>query len=314
MAIDTDTCFASWIDNLRAMQRYRKVFITGCPKSGTTWLVKSINGHPNIVADGEGRFAWRLFSFMEQALNAFNGDQKGVHGTSLALLSPEDAVMLFRAAGEQILKRYIDASGKPPDQIQIVADKTPQHIVVFPLLRTVFPDCRFLNIVRDPRDAATSALFHFAKTDPRPRNQFIEHFITEVWKTHVESAVRAEKELGPDSVLTVRYEDFHSNDLETLRKCLHLMSAETSDAILLACRQAGKFETLSGGRQRGQTDNNSFFRNGTVGDWRNHIDRALTTRCCAQVADLMERYGYEIDSPNVKVTVYAKSTIGQGAA
>jgi hypothetical protein len=284
--------YDTWIDSLRLMKRYQKLFITGCPKSGTTWLVKSLNGHPEIVADGEGRFAWRLYSLLDQAANQFNQDHQSVGGSPLGIVSSADFFTLMRSMTDNVLLRYLTSSGKSPATVRVIADKTPQHIFCTDMLRSIYPGCRFINIVRDPRDAATSALFHLAKTDSQPRDQYIETFITRSWRGSVEVALKVERELGPASFLNVRYEDLHSNAPVVLRKCLAFLNVDSSPQALESCRHAGSFETLSGGRHRGQSDPASFYRKGIVGDWINHIDAELAEHCCAQVEDLMRHFGY----------------------
>jgi hypothetical protein len=303
-----------WIDSLRLMKRYEKLFITGCPKSGTTWLVKSLNGHPQIVAEGEGRFAWRLYSLLDQAANQFNQDQQTMGGSPLGMVKSCDFYTMIRSMTDNVFLRYLSASEKPLANVRVVADKTPQHIFCADALRTIYPDCRFINIVRDPRDAATSALFHLAKTDPQPRDQYIESFITRSWRGSVEEALKVERKLGPAAFLNVRYEDLHSNATAVLRKCLTFLNVDSSPLALESCREAGSFEKLSGGRRRGQSDSNSFYRKGVVGDWVNHIDPDLANRCCAQVAELMRHFGYAQSWMPAAVTEHAQSGTAQLAA
>jgi len=282
----------AWIDSLRSLKRYQKLFITGCPKSGTTWLVKSLNGHPEIVAEGEGRFAWRLYTLLDQASNQFNLDQEAVGGSPLGMVTSADFFTLMRSMTDNILLRYLSASGKPPTAVKVIADKTPQHIFCADILREIYPGCRFINMVRDPRDAATSALFHLARTDPQPRDQYIESFINRTWRGSAEAALKVERGLGSAAFLNVRYEDLHANATAVLRKCLTFLKVDASPQALESCRDAGSFETLSGGRRRGQSDPDSFYRKGIVGDWVNHIDPDLAEKCCAQVGDLMRHFGY----------------------
>ena len=283
-----------WLGIIQTAARFEKLFITGCPKSGTTWLSTTLNGHPQIVAAGEGRFAWRLFPLIQQAGGIFNTDQKNNGGSEQAYIYDAELQLVMRSFSEGIFLRYLAASGKPMNEVKVLADKTPQHILSVPLLRTLYPTCKFINIVRDPRDAATSALFHLALNDPRPRDKYVESFITESWKMHVEAAVAAEQQLGSSVVLNVRYEDMHQDDRGVIRRCLRHIGVDCSDASVQSCCQAGSFEKLSGGRKRGQTDSKSFYRSGTVGDWQNHLDPAVARRCCEAVKNLMDRFGYEI--------------------
>ena len=50
---------------------------------------------------------------------------------------------------------------------------------------------------------------------------------------------------------------------------------------------------LSGGRERGEKDNDKFFRSGTIGDWRNHLPLDLVESCCGEIAPLMNECGYD---------------------
>jgi hypothetical protein len=292
-----DSHLPQWLGLIQAAAQYQKLFITGCPKSGTTWLSNSLNGHEEIVAAGEGRFAWRLFPLVQQLGGLFNTDQKNNGGSEQAMITDAELHLVMRSFSENVFARYLMASGKPAKSVRILADKTPQHILSVPLLRTLYPTCKFINIVRDPRDAATSALFHLALNDPRPKEQYIQSFITESWKLHVEAAVAAERQLGREVILNIRYEDMHHDEPEIIRKCLKHLGVDSSDASVQSCRQAGSFEKLSGGRPRGQTDAKSFYRSGTVGDWQNHLDSNLARQCCEAVKGLMDHFGYVIDPP-----------------
>ncbi len=294
------------------MGQYQKLFITGCPKSGTTWLVRALDGHPQIVGSGEGRFAWRLFPYLQQVQLEFNKDQRNFRGSEHALITDGELHLVMRSFSENLFLRYLAASNKPHESVKVLADKTPQHVMAVSLLRAVYPNGKFINIVRDPRDVATSAMFHLGKHDPRPKDEFVERFITQSWKAHIEAAIAAEKSLGPGTFLNIRYEDFHSDESSVLKKCLQLVGVDSSDEMIAACSQAGSFEKLSGGRKRGETDSNSFYRSGMVGDWKNHLDAVVTQRACAKIEGLMKHFGYSIEA-GVETTVYV-SNISRAAA
>src|SRR5205809_3366212 len=291
MANISEEQVTSWLASIQFMQRFQKLFITGCPKSGTTWLVRALDGHPQIVANGEGRLAWRLFPYIELALNAFNKDHHAFAGTKHAQIHETEALLVFRSFSDNLLLRYLMTSGKPHENVRVVADKTPQHVMSVKTLRAIYPTCRFINIVRDPRDAATSAMFHLGKNDP-DNQKFVESFITQSWRTHVEAAVSAEQQFGADVFLNIRYEDMHRDEANVLGRCLDFIGVESTDEMVQACSNAGSFEKLSGGRKRGQKDPNSFYRSGTTGDWKNHLDPALAARCCVTIEGLMKHFRY----------------------
>jgi hypothetical protein len=307
---NTDAYLDGWLTSIRAAMSYDRLFVTGCPKSGTTWLMQLLNGHPNVVANGEGRFAWRLFGCLQDAVETFNRDQAVAQANPLGCVTGEDFTMMLRVAADNTLLRYLAASGKPPAEVRVLADKTPQHVLHAELLAALFPGCRFINIVRDPLDAATSALFHLAKDDVRSRGEYVTAFVNESWRHHVEAAVAAERRLGSGTFLNVRYEDLHADPDPVIARCLRHVGVDASPAAVAACRDAGSFERMSGGRQRGEADPTALCRNGLVGDWRNHIPVDLARAACAPVAELMRRFGYtEVNAVEPVVTVMVSQNL-----
>lgn len=287
-----------WLGAIAAMGRYQKLFITGCPRSGTTWLLNMLNGHPQIAGGGEGRFAWRLFPLLQNAAAAFNTDHKANGGSPQAFVYDAELHLVMRSFSDNTFVRYLIASGKSADAVRVVADKTPQHVMAVDFLRKLYPSCRFINIVRDPRDAATSALFQFSRAASITPEQYIETFITQSWKAHVEAAVAAEQQLGSQVFLNIRYEDLHSRETEVLKRCLAHIGVENSEAIIQACSNAGNFQMRSGGRERGAKNEQAFYRNGMIGDWVNHLTPEVADRICRPVEVWMAHFGYRLTSAN----------------
>jgi len=96
---------------------------------------------------------------------------------------------------------------------QVVMDKSLDSVHYADTLMTLFPTMRFLNVVRDPRAQIASmnrAIIH----------DFDTFLNTQTWvKAH--QAACALIDAYPERVLTIRYEDFLSNQEQVLRKiCL----------------------------------------------------------------------------------------------
>lgn len=148
-------------------------FVVGRAKSGTSWLMRLLNAHPEILCKGEGRFFGREFIRED-----FKGpDQGRIQPSSLyrALLEAdyleawirrsvwtrgedveEHVNNLTRLATNYFLTRRLSRSGK-----KIVGDKTP--FVSSDILREtgeIFPEAKVIHIIRDGRDGAVSAKHH----------------------------------------------------------------------------------------------------------------------------------------------------------
>ena len=157
--MDIEAARRQWRDWQDAIQKPAKLFLMGCPKSGTTWVQNLLAAHPEVVIRGEGCFAWRLVPLLSQAFQVFNDHQKKME--PIVSLRDVDLLLTARAMVDAHFSRYVAESGRPLSQVRVVGDKTPQHTVGMPLLHQLYPQAKFINIIRDPRDTATSAWFHF---------------------------------------------------------------------------------------------------------------------------------------------------------
>lgn len=287
---DIERLYQDWRKGHDRVGRLRKVFLIGCIKSGTTWLANLLDGHPEVVIQGEGGFAWCLDPTLAQAFAAFNQHQKAQ--PAVTHLRDVDLLLTLRTLIDGQFYRYLSACKRNTDRVRVVGDKTPQHTIGIPRLVQIYPDARFIHIIRDPRDAATSAWFHFGRREQRPLAEYVRHFITQVWPVNVVNGRKSGRELG-SQYMEVRYEDLLVREAELVRAMLRFLDVDASDEAVAACSAAGSFERRSGGRSRGQADNNSFFRSGTAGDWRNHLPVDVVDECCRQMAPVMQEFGYD---------------------
>jgi Sulfotransferase family len=273
----------------------RALFIVGCPKSGTTWIQNHLSGHPEVVVDGEGRFAWRMFPAIAKGVQAFNADQAKFVPNEVTHLRDVDLLMSMRQLIDMQLFRYLERAqraGKDVSKVRVIGDKTPQHSVCLPLLNQLYPDALVIHIIRDPRDAATSGFFHFAQGDESKRVEHFRTFMLGSWAQAVTQA-RAAAKAFPERYLEVLYEDLIKDERVQLQRCARFLGVDASESAIDACVASGSFEQRSGGRARGQKDNKAFFRSGTVGDWRSHLDESTAAELCAPIADLMRSCGYD---------------------
>jgi hypothetical protein len=270
----------------------KKVFVVGCAKSGTTWLMNLLNGHPRMCVQGEGRFTWRMVPYIAQAFKGFNADQAKFVGNEVTLLRDIDLIMCARMLIDIQLFRYGETSGKPLGAIQVIGDKTPQHCLSIPMLNQIYPDARFIHIIRDPRDAATSGWHHFGPDSQKPQEEYLGYFIREVWQQAVADGRDAGKAI-PGQYLEVRYEDLHREEPYQIRRCLEFLEVDASPEMVQICSKAGSFKDRSGGRERGQEDPKDFYRRGVTADWLNHATPEIAARLCEPVAELMRSCGYD---------------------
>ncbi len=266
-------------------------FIVGCQKSGTTWLQKLLDGHPAIRCDGEARLGTLLLPMLNQLVQQYNAQQKtGPHGQ----FDSDDLKHLFRAAVARLYRKWV---GDDP-AIQAIGEKTPEHALCLPTLDQAFPGMKVIHIIRDGRDVVVSGWFHnLRKAGPQFQQKFptLDHYIQYTLQSHWLAYIQHARAFGqahPDRYLEVRYESLHHDGRATVGRVLAFLGVEADDEAVRQCLDAGSFERLSGGRDRGDEDRASFFRKGVVGDWQNHLSPAHLATVERIAGPLLQELGY----------------------
>lgn len=143
-------------------------FVVGLAKSGTTWLMKILDSHPEVLCKGEGRFFGAEYRREVLAQASTNQQPSSLYN---ALLNSEylrlwiersvwsrdgeadsHLINLTRLATDYFLTQQLLKSGK-----RIVGDKTPLLGTGFVReIGTIYPEAKVVHIIRDGRDQAVS--------------------------------------------------------------------------------------------------------------------------------------------------------------
>lgn len=155
------------------------VFIVGCPRSGTTLLQRLVNAHPKIAVTPESHWIPRLYEkpwaltpggLIERKLIR----KLGLHPKFARLgigreelkrlerLSRNGQPLTYSGLVTAILDLYGKAQGKP-----LVGDKTPDYVRRISILHSLWPEARFIHVIRDGRDVCLS-MMEWPKVHPKP--------------------------------------------------------------------------------------------------------------------------------------------------
>ncbi len=210
-------------------------FIVGSGRSGSTLLRVMLSSHPRIVIPPETGYILPLVErFPLEALLTESEirsavdimvthyrwpdmamDRSTLEGRVAQLGSPKlrdilDVVYAYHAARE----------GKPR-----WGDKTPPYVRILPQLSTLYPEARFIHLIRDGRDVVKS--FHSAGWyGPRlPAS-------TKEWKEAIRCAVSYRSSALAPRILEVRYENLVLHTASTLRAVCTFLAEEFDPAML----------------------------------------------------------------------------------
>ena len=156
------------------------VFVMGKERSGTTLLQTFLDGHPNIVAPPESEFVallyprfgkikrWTekdIYNFIEELYKEpwitkiWRIDRKLLTSILLSIKDEADYSSICKVI-------YYCMRGEKQN-ILLIADKNPIYILLINTLSTIFPEAKFIHLVREPRDNVSSHLNSFKVNNVR---------------------------------------------------------------------------------------------------------------------------------------------------
>jgi hypothetical protein len=273
-------------------------FVTGNPKSGTTWMQLLIDAHPQAVCSGEGHFIELFVDPLLKMKEGYNhrlrlGVERVYQGKRYYDDLTTDNVI---AIARQFIVEAISRRAGP--ETLAVGDKTPRHNLRLGDLNAIFPQARLINIVRHPYDVAVSRLHHARRAGmPEALEQgsraHLDHVTNaaKAWMGGQASVARFQAR-QPGVLLEVRYEDMlddpHAGAVAIFR---HIGVSDAADAVAAAVA-ASDFEAQSG-RKRGEAHDTSFFRKGIAGDWKGTLDPAAIGVLNELCGPAFTKLGYE---------------------
>lgn len=259
-------------------------FIVGCGRSGTTLLRAMLNSHSQLAVPLESLF---IVDYLEApddvsaaTLRRMLPREHEIREWGLDV-RPEDLEGCETAAGmiERLHRMYARKHGK-----RSWGQKTPRLVRHADLLRSAFPGCRFVHLVRDPRAVVASLI----RSDVHRSNAY---FGARRWVRDVEAGRRC-RAADPAGVLEVRYEDLVTRPEETLRQVTPFLGVAFEPGMLRYAERAeeeyGPYYDRIHARLTEAPDPSR------VDAWRSRLPRRDVRVVESVCRELMEEYGYEL--------------------
>jgi len=223
-------------------------FILGSPRSGTSLFRIILTCHADILIPPEcGFIQWLYESYhgakweQPETLYNFASDvsktrkfstwnvPREVLVSTLEHLAPTE----YSSAVQGVFKAYGSVMGKKPE-VQY-GDKNNYYTQHIPLLLDIFPDAKFIHLVRDGRDVACS---YRALKGLKPSSPFVPHLPYEImdiakeWVFNVEMIRDGLSLCAEDKVLEVRYCDLLQNTSSVLEEVTTFLGLRFDEAML----------------------------------------------------------------------------------
>jgi hypothetical protein len=262
------------------------VFICGCARSGTTWTLDLFDRHPEVRAICEswifsqtrgvtgllGQPYWSLAEqegWGERVDMAFGAVQVLPYEQMVGDLASLLGGWLAQSAGEQ--HRFLVA-------------KEPLDV---PATATLFPEARFIHVIRDGRDVALSMRRASESWDPTMGVGLPIEFRAEAWRRQVKR-LRAHRELLGERYLELRYEELKADPVRAMRTLFDFSGIPYDHALLEAIRRDTELSSYDELARR------TGFRGGSrEGGWRERFSARDRVRFSRAAGDLLVELGYE---------------------
>jgi len=204
----------------------KKLFILGCPRSGTTVLQQALNRHSQIVIPPETKFFYYLYGRSQACQSAqlrrINSDLRiDLSAPAHRIRTPREARDLYN----RMARLYVERLDR--HDVSYFGDKTPEHTGHLHRIGEVFPDARIIFMYRDGRDVALSL-------SKMPGIHCDVHVGFVIWLYYQRILRRLWRSASPE-IYFVRYEDLALNPTEELNGVLRFLGLPYEPQVAEGC-------------------------------------------------------------------------------
>ncbi len=227
----------------------RPVFLVSLPRSGSWVFYRKLARHPELgwISKATRKFPASLL--LSRALRPFRGSDVPVEGSRVwrrFSRAGDDALEAadLRDADRAWVRRMVATQLRLQGKRRFLA-KYPRNALRVGWLDAIFPDARFVHLVRDGRAVGRSILDRREHHDgldvwwgsrPPGWREFVTRSPAEQvglqWRLCIEHTRRAARALGADRYLEVRYEDFCDAPAEVLERTAAFCGLRWPPALL----------------------------------------------------------------------------------
>ena len=290
-------------------QTKNPIFLVGCPRSGTTLLQQMLDAHPAVAIAPETFFIRRFWlqreyygnlsqdmnyhqliediiaipEFKEMGLDASNFREA-------AWSNPRDYPSVFCLLFEQFAHKR---------KVNIVGEKTPNHLLYMPILQEFFPSARFIHIIRDPRSVVKSW-----RKVPWSNGSLARD--AEVWRRYMNTARLCPASIKA-SLFNLYYEQLVTAPEENLQALCHFLRLKYDPAMMnYHHKESGTINTI---REPWKANAKNQISQASLGNWQTELSPRMVREIETVVWPEMKYLGYKVKTNRIHLLL-AKGLIG----
>ncbi len=236
------TFTADWLAGAAPVSDRPLVFVTGMFRSGSTLFEQLLAGHPRVTAGGEIEYFGRLLMH--------SGAQ-----------FPESVASLAPDGWQRLGREYLEYLDRTFPGAETVTNKRPDMFPLLGVLRAMYPNARFVNTVREPKDTCLSIWFQ--QFDARLAYASDLGSIAHHYRQY-RRLMAHWRRLFADRIFDADYDRLVEDPREVAAGLLEFLGLDWHDDCLAFERRATRVRTASVGQVR-----EPLYRRSS-GRWRNY--------------------------------------------
>ncbi len=281
------------------------VFIVACPRSGTTKLASLLNKHSLVAAATETHFfnhVSKLSCFdikgnlklESDSLAKFFAEPRVLDFLAVSQLKQEDfaAALMAHGATELSRKQVFDTMMAALLKVKaktVFCEKTPQHLQNLNEILVLYPEAKFIHLLRDGRDVVSSLI----KMPWRPPGLINN---ARFWQRYIKLGEAAQRHIPLANLQTYKYEDLLLEPEATLKSICEFIGIEFEVALLGTSSAEPVFATWEAEWKHKASQDLDPSR---IGAWREELDADSAAIVNCFLAPTIKRLGYTVSGERV---------------
>lgn len=226
-----------------------RIFLVGCPRSGTTLLQSMLAAHPQITSFPESFFynylvpsrPWmrKLGLASRWAKPQFKQFLSDIDRKDLQISIPQIGILMSQYSHNFI--SLLDQLTLEQEK-NIWIEKTPSHLSYIPYIEQLVKEAKFIHLMRNGEDVVASLYEVTNKYPERWRGSKTIDECINIWLTAIQ---QSQKYLEKDNHLLVRHEDLTATPQSTLEHLCSFMDIQFDEKMLNSYGLVSKSLVLS---------------------------------------------------------------------
>lgn len=297
--------------------KLRPLMLTTMGRAGTTWTMRLLSEHPQIVIHRwhpyelrTARYWWHMFKVLSEPRDPYHSAQADRFQTNRDTVGHNpfypEPIAVTPGLGEWMGRTYVEnlcnfcqrsaeecyeriAQGQGQENPVYFAEKHRADALPW-LVWELYPQAKELFLVRDFRDVVSSMLAFNVKQGFRAFGpdhiSTDEDFARYLRNTTIRQLARSWPKRR-DRAHLIRYEELMTDTEATLRGILGYLELDASDAIVDGMLARASEENENSRRHR--TSSGS-----SLGRWKESLAPSVQAVCNEVYADVLEQFGYAV--------------------